>query len=146
MYWLNGSAITVPTRRAVRARTIRVRSSPRCSKNDILLSSTDPVMPSLPARDEVSEGAHASAGLEPLADRGGDERLPLADRVAQRVAARQARRDRRREGAAGPVRAGRRQPRSGEAREVAAVPQDVGRRVPQVAALHQHVLGTEGED
>src|SRR5215813_5400913 len=132
MYWLNGSTMTVPTRTAMSARTMRVRSSPRCSMKDIFASSTERGM-SLPVPDEVPQRADAAAHLETFADRRGHVCLRLADRVLQRVAAGQARRDRRRERAARPVRVARGQARPREAGEVAPVPQDVGGRIAEVS-------------
>src|SRR3972149_1255012 len=123
--WLKGSAMTRPTRSARRLRTIRVRSSPRCSMKDILLSSTASTMSPLPARHEVPEGAHTAAGLEPLADRRGDIGLRLP------------------EGGSHPPAAG--QPR-GEPPRLPPVPEDVRRRFFQVAALHEDVLRPQPED
>src|SRR3989441_284132 len=73
MYWLNGSPIRVPTSSAMRARTIRTRSSPRCSRKDIL-SSTDGAI-ALPARDEVPERAPLQTRLG--CDRHARQRLRL---------------------------------------------------------------------
>src|SRR5262245_19792848 len=121
-------------RSAMSARTIRTRSSPRSSRNDIL-SSTDRAT-SVPARHEVPERPDAAPGLEPLADRGRHVGLRLADGIAQSVAARETGGDRGGVGAARPVRAGRRQSRGSEPREVTPVPQDIRGGIAQVAALY----------
>src|SRR5205085_1663099 len=112
---------------------MRTRSSPRCSMNDILSSTR--AMSRLPALDEVAQRTHAATRLEPAADRGGDVRLCLANRVGQLAPEGQARGDRGRERAPGAVRGRRLDARAGESREARAVPQDVGRTVLQVTAL-----------
>src|SRR5215470_18616906 len=125
-----------PTRRAIRLRTIRTRSSPRCSMNDILSGATGLIV--LPALDEVPEGADTTAGGEPLADGGRDVRLALGDGIAQGSATGEPGRDGRRIRAPGAVRIRRVELRRGKAGQVMPVPKDIGRRVGEVAALHQH--------
>src|SRR5512132_2631602 len=76
-----------PTRSAMRLRTMRTRSSPRCSMNGIL--SVMLAMPDLPALHEVAQGPDAATGLEARGDRGRHVALGLFDGVGQRPAARE---------------------------------------------------------
>src|SRR5438105_2744568 len=143
IFWLKGSAMPRPMSRATRLRTMRTRSSPRCSMNGIL-SVTDAM--SLPALDEVPERADAAPGLEAAGDRRRDVALGLGDGIGQRAAEGQPGRDGRRQGAAGAVRVRRIETRRLEAMQGMAVPEDVGGRVLEVSALDEHGPGTQRVD
>src|SRR5512134_2039098 len=110
--WLNGNAIARPIRTPMSAREMRIRSSPRCSMNDILSFTARAIV--LPALHEVPEHAHAAARLE-----------RLADGVTEGEAPGEVGGDGRGERAPGAVRARRLQARCREARDLAPVPQDV---------------------
>src|SRR5687767_3607634 len=110
-----------PTSSAMRLRTMRTRSSPRCSMKGIL--SVTLAMPDLPALHEVAQGADAAARLEARRDRGGHVALGLLDGIGQRPAAREPGGDGGRERAARAVGMRRIETGRREAAEDAAVPQ-----------------------
>src|SRR5437660_370996 len=99
---VNFSANASPAMTAIEDRMMRVRSSPRCSRNGIE-SARDVRGISSPVGDEVAEDADAVARLEAFLDGAPHVGLGVADGVHQRAAAGKTGGDRRREGAAGPV-------------------------------------------
>src|SRR5438105_4408408 len=97
------SAIASPTMTAIDDRMMRVRSSPRCSRNGIASTRDVRGINNSPVGDEVAEDADAVARLEAFLDRAPHVGLGAADGVRQRATAGKAGGDRRREGAAGSV-------------------------------------------
>src|SRR5262245_40675984 len=139
--WLNGSAMPRPTSRAIKLRTMRVRSSPRCSMNGILSSTL--AIPVLPALDEVSERAHPAPGLKAGRDGGAHVTLGFVDGVSERAAASEPGGDGGGERAARAVGVRRIQTRRRVAAKAPAVPEDVGGGVLEVPALDEHVARAE---
>src|SRR5438105_8930028 len=119
------SAIASPTMTAIEARMMRVRSSPRCSRNGIE-SARDARGISSPVGDEVAEDTDTVARLEAFLDGAPHVGFRVADGVPQRAAASQAGGARRREGAAGSVGVRRLDAGGGGARGRAPAPPEVG--------------------
>src|SRR5262245_37579705 len=132
----------------MRLQMMRVRSSARCSKNDIFAPSASLVtrLSDSPLMDEMSELADAAPGGEALSNGPGDVGLGVADRVAEGLSPREAGGDRRRERAAGAVGVARLDPGCAERRECLAVPQEIEGVALQVTALHQDVARAEPVD
>ena len=130
-----------------RLQMMRVRSSPRCSRNDILPCSVSSSVshrrsPSSPLRDEVPELAHAAPGLEALADGAGHVGLGLADGLGQRRARGRARpRWRRRRCSRCRGCSSSRCAAAENAVQRPSVPQHVHRVALEVPALDEHAAG-----